>query len=206
VAYDVAEDIKQAYIEVGTSYEVLRKGVQVGSGEYLLYDLNAQVTKPFIREHFLEASLPFDTSGEAGDVLRFHNGDCYLLMNKSPFELENKVLEYSTVLYKANTSGELRRPSGEAWDTQTYHKTPIFGVIETNVYSLLTESLFRYELSEQDFGQLAIAKDELYIPKVYGIRLNDRYEPKSGEYYRVTTIKTRGFPGVDVVGVEEDTR
>jgi hypothetical protein len=203
---DIAEDIKLAYIEVGTSYDVLRNNALVGSGEYLIYDLNAQATKPFIRENFLEASLPYDTSGEAGDVLCFRDGSHYMLMNKTAFELENQPLEYSSVLYKANVSGELLRPSGEDWNTQTYHKQQVFNVVRTNCYALLTESLFRYELSEQDFGQLTISKDELYIPKCYGIQVHDRYCPVSGEYYKVSTVKTRGFPGVEVVSLEEDTR
>lgn len=206
MANDIGEDIKKAYIEVGTSYDVLRNNSLVGSGEFLTYDLNAQVTKPFIREYFLEASLPYDTSGEAGDVLLFRGGDCFLLMNKTAFELENLPLEYSCVLYKANVSGEIRRPSGEAWNTQTYHKEQVYDVVRTSCYALLTESLFRYELSEQDFGQLTISKDELYIPKCYGIKVHDRYSPVSGEYYKVSTVKTKGFPGVDVVSLEEDTR
>jgi len=204
VTNEIGNDIKAAYIEVGTSYDVLRDSV-VGSGEYLLYELNAQVTKPFIREYFLDASLPYDTSGEAGDVLRFRDGSCFLLMNKTPFEVENIAVEYSAVLYKANVSGELLRPSGEVWNSQ-YQKVPAYEQIKTNCYALLTESLFRYELSEQDFGNLLVLKDELYIPKRYGIQINDRYSPVSGEYYKVSTVKTRGFPGVDIAILEEDTR
>lgn len=207
MASDIGEDIKQAYIEVGTSYEVVRNGVQVGSGEFLSYELNAQVTKPFIREYFLEASLPYDTSGEAGDVLIFaRSKEAYLVMNKTAFEIENEVAEYASVLYKANVSGELRRPSGEIWSDQTYHKVPVFSLVASNCYALLTESLFRYELSEQDFGELTITKDEMYIPRCYGVQVNDRYSPTSGEYYKVSTVKTKGFPGVDVVALEEDTR
>jgi hypothetical protein len=205
VANDVGEDIKAAYIEVGTSFEVFRETV-ISSGEYLIYDLNAQATKPFIREHFLEASLAYDTSGEVGDVLRFSDGGCFLLMNKTPAEVEDVIIEYSAVLYKANVSGELSRPSGEVWDTQTYHKQPVFEVIKTNCYALLTESLFRYELAEEPYGNVSEVKDEMYIPKRYGVQINDRYTPVSGEYYKVSTVKTRGFPGVDIVILEEDTR
>jgi hypothetical protein len=205
VANDVGEDIKAAYIEVGVSYEVLRDSI-ISSGEYLIYESNAQVTKPFIREYFLEASLPYDTSGEVGDVLRFRNGTCFLLMNKTPSEVEDVTIEYGAVLYKANVSGELRRPSGEVWNTQTYHKEPVFEVVKTDCYALLTESLFRYELSEEDFGNLLVTKDEMYIPKRYGAQINDRYSPRSGEYYKISTVKTRGFPGVDIVILEEDTR
>jgi hypothetical protein len=78
--------------------------------------------------------------------------------------------------------------------------------MKTNCFSLLTESLFRYEMVEKEIGNLLISKDELYIPKYYGIQINDRYSPRSGEFYKVSTIKTRGFVGVDVVEVEEDTR
>lgn len=202
---DIGEDIKAAYIEVGISYDVYRDSL-VKSGEYLIYESNAQVTKPFIREFFLEASLPYDTSGEVGDVLKFSNSSDYLLMNKTPSEVENTIIEYAAVLYKANVSGELSRPSGEAWDTQTYHKVPVFEVIKTNCYALLTESLFRYEMTEEDFGNLLVVKDEMYIPKRYGAQINDRYSPRSGEYYKISTVKTRGFPGVDIVILEEDTR
>lgn len=205
MAYEVAEDIKKAYIEVGVKYNVFRENL-IGSGEYLFYEENRQVTKPFIRESFLEASIPYDTSGESGDILKFDDGRNYILMSKTPSLIENEIIEFGVTLYKANVSGELSRPSGEAWDSQTYHKVPVFEIMKTNCFSLLTESLFRYEMVEKEIGNLLVSKDELYVPKYYGIQINDRYSPRSGEFYKVSTIKTRGFVGVDVVEVEEDTR
>lgn len=205
MANDIGEDIKATYIEVGISYNVFRETL-IASSEYLFYEENRQVTKPFIRESFLEASLPYDTSSESGDILKFSDGRNYILMSKTPSLIENEIIEYGVTLYKTNTSGELSRPSGEKWDDQTYHKTPVFNIVKSNCFSLLTESLFRYEMLEKEIGNLLVSKDELYIPKYYGVQINDRYSPRSGEFYKVGTIKTRGFVGVDVVEIEEDTR
>src|SRR5574343_394455 len=115
----IADDIKAAYIEVGTEYEVLKPTGAQYSGEFLMAESNAQVTKPFVREFFLEAAMPFDTNAAPGDVITFTpTGIRYLLVTKTAELVENALIEHSVVLYKANVSGELLRFSGEARDAQ----------------------------------------------------------------------------------------
>jgi hypothetical protein len=49
-------------------------------------------------------------------------------------------------------------------------------------------------------------KHELYVPSFYGIRVGDRFEPVSGEFVQVDTIKRRRYQSIDVCEVTEDTR
>ncbi len=198
-------DIKEAYVEVGTAFTIIRDAEDL-SGEYLDFDINRQATKPFIRGFFLECSLPFDTSGETGDILSFDTTqDKYLVINKTPDVFENEIIEYSGVLYRCNVSGELFRPT-EARSEQ-YRTGTTWATIKTNAHGLQTETLFGTDLdTDEELGLLGLESDELYLPKSYGAQVLDRYQPSSGEYYRVESIKTRKFPGVVVIKLGEDQR
>ena len=200
-------DIKEVLEEVGAAITVLRSAGDI-SGEFFDFDLNAQVTKPFIREFFLEAMVSYDTNAVLGDVVEIdETGERYIVMNKTPELVENAVMNYSCVFYKTNVSGELLRPSGEVRSSQTYHKQTIFNSVGAECFALMTEPLFSGDLdTDEQLGLIGIKKDELYIPKSYGIKALDRYQPVSGEYYIVESIKTRRYPGVDVAILGEDTR
>lgn len=199
-------DIKEVLVDVGVAFSILRDSGTL-SGEYLDYETNRQVTKPFIREYFLEATLPYDTRAIPGDIIKFDKtGDNFILVNKSVELFENDYVAYEGVLYKCNVSGEIRRYSGEGWSSQTYENIAEWETIKTNVYALLTERLYGADLNEEDFGQLKIAKNDLYIPAIQNIQVLDRYVPASGEYYKVTTVERNKFNKVDVCRVEEDTR
>lgn len=203
----IAEDIKAAYIEVGTEYEVLKPTGQQYSGEFLMAESNAQVTKPFVREFFLEAAMPFDTNAQAGDVITFvETGIRYLLVTKTSELIENALIEHSVVLYKSNVSGELARFSGEQRDAQL-RMVPVWNNIQSPAYATMVESLYGGELNEYEpFVNQPVYKFELYVPKAYGIRVDDRYSPTSGEHFRVFQVKTRSFDGIDIALLEEDTR
>ncbi len=56
----VGADIKEVLADVGTSILIVRAARNI-SGEFIKYQLNAQVTKPFIREFFLDAMISYDT-------------------------------------------------------------------------------------------------------------------------------------------------
>ena len=91
----LGDDIKAAYTDVGAAYSASRLGPTT-SGEvetgYLDFELNRQVTKPFIREYFIEASLPYDSETVVGDVIEFTaDGRLFLLMNKTPEMFENQT-------------------------------------------------------------------------------------------------------------------
>jgi hypothetical protein len=205
-------DIKEVYTDVGAAYAVTRPGPGA-SGEietgYLDFELNRQVTKPFIREYFIEASLPYDSVSAVGDVVEFTvDGRKFLLMNLTPDLFENEVFEYQGVLYKCNVlAGKLERFSGEDWDDQTYKKDFVWDEIDDAIPALVTESLFGHSLeTDVELGMLGLERHELYIPSSYGIKVLDRFTPVSGEFYMVTTIKSRRYDGIDVAELETDRR
>jgi len=207
----LGDDIKAAYVDVGAAYSVNRRG-PASSGEietgYLDFELNRQVTKPFIREYFIEASLPYDSETVVGDVIEFtKDGREFLLMNKTPEMFENETYEYQCVLYKCNVlAGKLERSSGEDWDDD-YKKSFNWHVIDSSIRALQAESLFGHSLeTDIELGQLGLEKFELYIPSTYGVKVKDRWTPFSGEWYMVTTVKSRRYDGVDVAELREDRR
>ena len=208
----VGEDIRDVLLEVGVAFNVIRfsgiSGETIFSGERLDFEPNAQVTKPFIREHFLDATLPFDTQVTAGDVLIIDvMAETYMVMNLSSMVFENTVVEKSAVLYKCNVSGELLRPSGEIWDTATYQKTPAWETIKTNAYGLLSETAFGTDLEQEaPAGQIELKNYVLFLPNSYGAKPLDRYSPKSGEWVKIETVMPRRFNKVDLCEVSEDTR
>ena len=201
------DDIKGALQDVGTSYTLIRDAGHI-SGEYLDFELNTQVTKPFIREFFLEAVLPYDTEVIAGEVIRFNDdGRAFLVMNRTPAKFEDETISYESVLFKCNVSGELKRFSGETWDAQTYRHKSAWELIRSDCYGLLTEKLFGTDLiQDEEAGQLGVEAQVVYIPHVIGVQALDRYEAVSGEYYKITFVEERKFDAVDVCHVEEDTR
>lgn len=203
-------DISEVLDEVGIGYDIVSSGEEQRSGEFLDAESNSQVTKPFIREFFLEVTFSADTLVTDGDVLQFrHSGDVYsdryMVMNKTSAVFENEITSYDGVLYKCNVSGELARPSGEARNSE-YTKFNVFSPVNSEAFALQTEPLFGGELEDMELGVIGIEKHEMYIPTLYGIKELDRYSPSSGEYYKVESIKQRRFKGVDVVVLSEDTR
>jgi hypothetical protein len=198
-------DIKEVLAEVGLAYTLIRNGVALAGG-YLDYDVNAQVTKPFIREYFLQATLSYDTPAQAGDifVLAAINSN-YLLVHKTPSAFENGIIENQAVLYKCNVSGELQRASGEVWDNN-YRIGTSWNNIKTTAYGTLTENLFGTDLEKEIVGEVNTSSMLLYIPHIYGAKEMDRYQAKSGEYYRIDTVITRQFTNVDVCELSQDTR
>jgi len=204
---DFGDDIKEAIEEVGTAI-TLEKESQVISGEYIVTKLNKQVTKPFIREFFVEAEFAYDSLSTVGDIVQIDvTGEHFILMNKTPALFENDVYLHSAVLYKANVSGEILRSSGETWENPEVHKQSTYEVVASDCYALITEPLFGGGVEEdEELGEIGLARNELYIPERYGILEGDRYRAISGEYYKVNAIKLRRFPGVLVCELSEDYR
>lgn len=199
-------DIKEVLSEVGVSFTIIRDSGNV-TGEYVMYSPNAQVTKPFIREFFLDARLAYDTACVVGDVIEFNTtGDRYLIMNRTPTLLEDEIYQYNTVLYKTNVVCDILRPSEGDWPTDTYHRRTIWTSLASSQDVLITTPLYGHELDESAFGPLQIEVHEMYVPASIGIRPLDRVRVSSSEYYRVTTVKPRRYDGVDVVELSEDQR
>jgi len=200
----IGPDIKEVLAEVGVGYTILRDSGNV-TGEYLSYKPNAQVTKPFIREFFLEASLSYDTKIVSGDVIQFNTTeDNYIIMNSTPALFENTVIKYEAVLYKTNVIVTILRPS-VVRDTQTYLMRTIWTSIKADAKALFASPMFGIDLdTNEELGLIGIGNHELYIPHSYGAQVLDRIRISSTEFYRVEVVKSRRYKDVDVLDIGED--
>nr|BDD45810.1 hypothetical protein 9 [bacterium] len=202
---DLGDDLKEVHQDVGTSFNIVRESGNVAGG-YMILKENAQVTKPFIREFFMEGRISYDTDLVTGDVFISSDGRPFMVMNLTPKMFEDSVIEYTGVLYQCNVSGELFRPSGETWDGD-YHLQQEWVSVKSTCYALQTEALYGHDLeTDEELGMLGIQNHELYIPRSVGAQIHDRYEAVSGEYYWVETIKKRRYPSVVVCEIGEDRR
>jgi hypothetical protein len=209
----IGRDIKETIMELGTSFTIIREG-NVLSGEKLDYEPNSQVTKPFIREHFLEATLAYDTQVVPGEVIQFvTDRRFFLTMNVTPQLFENDIIENSAVLYKCNSFGSLFRPSGEL-DPSTYQQRNVWNCVEPKLYGLLTDKLYGTGVAEDEevpIGNVEVRALVLYLPSSIDIRPGDRYtlvsgEGFTGEFYKVSFIERNWFPAVNLIYLDEDTR
>ena len=201
-------DIKAVLSDVGAEYTIIRDAGNI-SGEYGITETTAQATKPITLEHFRHGMISYDTQSVTGDVVEFNEtSERFIVTNKLPELFENELIQYESILYKCNVaSGELLRPSGEMWDSNTYHKETQWETIKNNCDAMQVAALYGNSLeSDEELAMLELRKDELYLPHSVGIQSMDRFQPVSGEYYQVATVETRRFPGVDVAILEEDHR
>jgi len=196
-------DIKEVIDDVGVPITILRDAGNI-TGEHVKTKLNAQVTKPFIREFFGEAWLAYDTQAIAGDYIQVSDGRIFIIMNKTPKLFEGCVIRYNAVIYKCNVVGTIRRPSTSY---VSYSTTTSWNTIKSNVNALITESLFGNELDQDDeLGALGLSSNDMYIPNSLGVKVLDRFKISSNEYYQIETIKARRFENIDLVGLGEDNR
>jgi hypothetical protein len=203
----IGSDIKEVLREVGNTITIKRDSGDI-TGEYTMYKPNAQVTKPFIREFFLEGWLSYDTQAVVGDIVEFPTtGDRYIVMNSSPVMLENIVWRYDAVFYKTNEVADILRPSEGNWPTATYHRSTDWTYVKRQVDLLITTPLYGAELeSDQQLGQIGLEIHEMYVPTSIGVEALDRIRISSNIYYQVETVKPRRYNGVDVVELGEDSR
>lgn len=203
----IGPDIEEVLDEVGTSYTILRDSGNI-TGEKTYYKTNSQVTKPFIREFFLEAWFPYNTEAVGGDYIQFSTtGDVFLVMNKSPQMFEDAIIKYDVVLYKCNVVLDVLRPvEDDDWDAN-YQKLTTWQHIANQKYGLVTTPLYGHDLAtDEELGYLGLEVHELYLPASLNVRSLDRIRLTSLEYYRVETVKPRRYQGVNVFEIGEDTR
>jgi len=181
----IGPDIKEVLAEVGVKYLVLRDSGNV-TGEYLTYKPNAQVTKPFIREYFLEAALSHDTKAVSGDIIQFViTEDCYIIMNSTPALFENAVIKYESVLYKTNVLIDVLRPSNVR-DVNTLQMRTIWTPIKTRAKALISVPMFGIDLdTNEELGLIGIGNYELYLPSSYGAQVLE------SEYHRANFIELK---------------
>lgn len=207
MASDIGQDVKEVFEEVGVHFTILHEGIANNSGEYTVYEMNRQVTKPFVREYFLEAELAYDTDAVVGDCLIFDDGRRFLVMNKTPEQFENDTILYSSVLYRTNNDVRiLRASSDQDWDAN-YLMRDDWATIIDSTDVLITESLYGHDLeTDAELAQFGLENHEMYIPSYIGIQALDRIEYTSGEFYKAEVVKKRRYDGMDVVELTEDTR
>lgn len=200
----IGPDIEEVLEEECTSFTILRDSGNI-TGEFLDFEPNTQVTKPFIREFFLEAILAYNTQVRDGDLIQFDvTGDIYLVMNFTAEMFENAVIDYSVVLYKTNVTLSIFRPS--TVESPNYHDRTVWTLVKSGVRALLTSPLYGSELDEErELGALGLQMQELYINA--GIQTLDKIVvQETGEHYKVDSIKQRRFKTVKVAELGEDTR
>ena len=219
VSFDLAEgmgdglgkDIKDVFTEFGIPYTILKFSssgeVTDILGEKLDYETNSQVTKPFIREFFLEASVAYDTELAAGDLVRFNvDGRLFLVMNLTPELFENKVVVYSAVLYKCNEICTIQRLPDNDYGVD-FQPTAKWRDVFDGIPCLLTEKLYGTSLvTEQEWGDFGVKADECHLPGNLEIKTLDRIRLSNDEYFKVNSVEKRKFDNVNVLNLSEDTR
>lgn len=202
-------DIKEVYTELGSIASIANR-TPVITGERVIYEINAQATKPFIREHHLDATFPYDTLMEAGDVLFVENMQkYYMAMNKTADMFADGIVEWSVVLYLCNlpTTACFLRPI-EIRDPVSYDIVAGWQVFAPPpVYGLLTDRIYGTNLEQGEIvGQTPLWRVDCYLPKWYGLKPLDRVFVSSNEYYKVESVEYYNYPGVAVALMVEDTR
>lgn len=203
----IGPDIDEVLDEVGTSFTILRDSGNL-TGEKTYFKSNSQVTKPFIREFFLEAWFPYNTQAVGGDYVQFiTTQDIYIVMNITPSMFEDAVIKYDVVLYKCNVQLDILRPyESDDWDAN-YQKLTSWQMIAGRKWGLVTTPLYGHDLAtDEELGYLGLEVHELYLPENLGVQTLDRIRLTSLEFFRVETIKPRRYEGVNVFEIGEDTR
>jgi hypothetical protein len=202
-------DIKEVYSELGGIVSILNR-IPIVEGQRVLYEINAQATKPFIREHHLDATLPYDTLITTNDAVRIETtGKIYMVMNKTPDMFENNIVEWNAVLYLCNMpiTAHLLRPI-EVRDPSSYDMISGWHIVaDAPVYGLLTDRIYGSGIDQTSGeGQFPIWRMDLYLPKYYGVKPLDRLVISSTEFYKIEDVEHNNYPGVDVALIVEDTR
>jgi hypothetical protein len=201
-------DIEEVYAELGTEIVIVNRTPQVS--ERILYEINAQGTKPFIREHHLDCTFPYNTSLVVGDVVYMpKTGRYHMVMNLTSELFEDEPVEVNGVIYLCNLplTARILRPA-EIRDVQSYDMISGWSVlVDAPVYGLITDRIFGSQLDELVIvGQTQIWRIDLYLPKRYNLEPLDRVVISDTEYYKVEAIEAYNFPGAVVATLVEDNR
>lgn len=203
----IQRDIADVIAEVGISFSIERLGVAIPNvKEYMTYTSNAQVTKPFVKEHFLEVAFISSTAVVPGDVVTLTStSDSFLVMNSLPEFFEDEVIKYSGVLYKTNVVLNILRAQNT---TVGYDTTFSFVEQHADVKALMYAPLFgNTDKIDEEVGTYSLDKNELYIPVGYGLKEMDRIHLTcTNENQQVDVIIPRRFPAINVCQLSEDTR
>ncbi|MFA5397536.1 MAG: hypothetical protein WC346_16115 [Methanogenium sp.] len=201
----VGSDLKKAFQKVGVSFTIKRHSGDI-SGEYLIYDIPISTKNPFDREVTLEATLAYDTVVIEGDILELVDNRKVLVAHKTPDLFQDAAAVQEAVLFKCNvTNGIIMRESGER-NLQTYQNEPSWEIIYSGESAVLVEVGGNQLSDREELGLISVSKLELYLPSGEGLRVLDRFQAFSGEYYKVDALKKNLYPNITVAEVSEDTR
>ena len=206
----VGEDIAEVFAEVGAKVWLER----TGESAFIDYEMNVQISNPFIREHMIEGTLPYNTNILPGDILRLDAEEIrYLVVNYVPELFENEIVSISTTLYKCNVHGKIYKEV----ETTPDQNTPMSQRLSRQVaweyvgesYVVFTSSLrggTSEMLGTQDFGDIIVKHNIIYLPSNVEIKPKYRFYIDDDEYYQVGNVEKRRFNNVAVVALTEDTR
>lgn len=197
-------DLKSAIEETGLSFGHYRDGVLLSSQEFIWLKSNSQVTKPFIREFFLEGNVAYDLDVRSGDVFLLSDTSTrYLIVHSTPDSFENTVYRHSVVLYKANALVSIVRPF-QSRDSNSYLAKTHYSIVASGIYVTLTSPLYGHELNEDSpVGSVPTEIHEMYVPSSYGVKETDIVKVGSDSFL-VKAVKKRRYEGVDVLELRED--
>lgn len=198
----IGSDIADVMNELGVEATILR----TGSVEKITYDTHTS-TVPFIREHFLNASLPYNTAMVPGELFSIM-GQVYFLGSKVPDFFEGEVVEYNCSMYKCNLPATASLVyETEVKDSETFkitkgwatRKSPIYGLIFKDARKAINDS-------EVSFGKQPTYRLECIVPDSYGVEIADRLIVSPTEYYRVEDIEKHEYPGMWILELVDDGR
>ena len=199
----IGQDMKEVFVEIGDPITILRTPTNI-TGEFVKLEINAQVTKPFIREFFIEATLAFDTQAVSGDWIQLADGRVLMVMNKTPKLLEGDIMQFSCVLYKCNVTGVVLRPT---YTRSGPNRETVWSVVKENVPALITEAMYGNALDvDEPVGQVSMTEHDLYIPTSVGLGVKDRFKIPDLRCFQVEVVRNFRFDRVDLATVGEDTR
>lgn len=205
----IGPDLKEVLDEVGTAYTIYKPSGIIVEGEYLDADINRQVTKPFIREFFVEAFMPHDTQTVEGDLVEFNlDGRRSLVMNLTPELFENEIIAYGAVLYKCNEKATIQRLDKAGWDSG-YKRERAWVDLFTDIDILLTERFFGTGMGviePQDLLEYGIVDNQMYISSYYDVQPLDRIWISETEFFQVDFVERRKFNAVYSCALIGDTR
>ncbi len=206
----VGNDLAEVFRDVGAKVFI------DGTDEFDFIDaeLNTQVSNPFIREHMIEGTLPYNTTIQPGSILHFEATDQrFLVVNFIPDVFENQSVSISATLYKCNMFGKIYREKEttltEDVPMNLRHRRQVCWKKKGEGFFVFTSAL-RGNTSEmlgtQDFGDITIKRNIVYMSASVEVRTKDRLYVDENEYYEIGNVEKRRFNNVAVVSLHEDTR
>lgn len=206
----VGRDIAEVFRDVGAKVFIN----ETSQYDYIDAELNTQVSNPFIREHMIEATLPYNTIIQPGNIINFEaTQQRFLVVNYIPDIFENEPVAISATIYKCNVYGyfyrEQEMPDNENLPMQFRHRRQVCWKLVDENYLVFTSAL-RGNTSEmlgtQHFGDIVVKRHIVYLPSSMDVKTKDRLYIDENEYYQVGNVEKRRFNNVAVISLHEDTR